>query len=419
MYMLFVLGFMLGLVVSMILFFLILTKKNREMLLLEKKLASATTENQKSIEFFNLRIKDLTEIQESMKESFAAISQDTMLKNADMLSLSLKQSMEHFYRSGEQERKLQNKSLADIIGPLKESLSTVDQKISELESSRQGAYSGLKEQIEGLLNSQNALQKETQNLAQCLSSPAIRGRWGEMQLRRVVELSGLSAHCDFLEQQTISNGESQLRPDMIVTLPQNKKIIIDAKAPLEFLDKDRGQELAASLKRHLLTLKKKSYHSMLGKSPEFVVMFLPGEAFLHWALLADPSLIDFAAQNEVVIATPLTLVAILKAVAFGLRQESIANNIEEVRDLSQKLIDRVGKVYEHFDRLGKSLKAANLAYEQTLSSLDSRVLVTARKLSSIKTISGSQDFEQLKANDDLSSVEVSPVEPSGECERTI
>lgn len=360
-------------------------------------------QSEKNNEFFNQRLADLSAVHNNMKEAFASISKDALIKNADMLNSSFKQSMEHFFKVTEKDRLLSNENLATIMNPLKESLVSVDKKVQELETKRQGAYTGLQEQIGGLLQSQTILQKETQNLARSLTAPTIRGRWGEMQLRRVVELSGLSAHCDFVEQKSVRDGfDEVLRPDMIVTLPRNKTIVIDAKAPLELFDNDdgftatelkeeqRGQELAASLRRHLLTLKKKSYYSAVSGSPEFVVMFLPGEAFLHWALIADPTLLDYAAQNEIIIATPITLVALLKAIAFGFKQEAIANNIEDVRRLSQQLIDRVNKVATHFEKLGKSLKQATEAYNQTLSSLDSRVLVTARKLADIKSLSSSE-----------------------------
>jgi len=307
--------------------------------------------------------------------------------------------MEQFFKICEKDRLSSQDNLTSIMQPLKDSLVLVDKKMQELETSRQGAYSGLKEQIEGLLKSQSSLQKETHNLSRALYAPTIRGRWGEMQLKRVVELSGLSEHCDFVEQKSIGDGEDILRPDMIVTLPKNKKIVIDAKAPLECFsdeiladgDEQRGQDFAASLRRHLLALKKKSYHSFLRESPEFVVMFLPSEAFIYWALIADPMLLDFAAQNEVIISTPITLVALLKAIAFGFKQEASANNIEEVRRLSQELIDRVNKVSSHFERLGKNLRQATEAYNQTLSSLDSRVLVTARKLADIKSVTQSSE----------------------------
>jgi DNA recombination protein RmuC len=363
------------------------------------KLASLSAENHKSVEYFNQRLKDLSAVHDTMKETFSSISQDAMVKNADLINASFKQSIEHFFKASEQERHIATDNLANIMKPLKEVLLVMENKVQDLETKRQGAYVGLKEQIDALLASQAHLQKETHHLAQSLNAPTIRGRWGEMQLRRVVELSGLSAHCDFVEQKTVSDEYSTLRPDMIVTLPKNKKIVIDAKAPLELLgqektladvtmsDEQRGQELAQSLRRHLLSLKKKSYYSVVGSSPEFVVMFLPGEAFLHWALLADPNLLDYAAQHEVIIATPITLVALLKAIAFGFKQESIANNIEDVRRLSQQLIDRINTVANHFEKLGKNLKNATDAYNQTLASLDSRVLVTARKLAEIKSLS--------------------------------
>jgi DNA recombination protein RmuC len=446
--MLFFLGLLIGLFLAIIFMWLLLVKKNQAILLLTEKssqalilkeelskahiiinetqarnsdlqvqVATLSAEQEKTVEFFNQRVSDLSSIQASMKEAFAVISQENLAKNSQILNLSLKTSMEHFFKSSEQDRKNSSTELTNIINPLKESLLSVDKKVAELELTRQGAYAGLKEQIENLLRSQHVLQTETKNLSQALNAPTIRGRWGEMQLRRVVELSGLSPHCDFLEQESIADDNQKLRPDMIITLPQNKKIVVDAKAPLDHvLDENRGGELASSLKRHLLSLKKKSYHSLLGQSPEFVVMFLPGEAFLHWALLADPELIDFAAQNEVILATPLTLVALLKAIAFGFRQESIANNIEEVRHLSQQLIDRIDKVYEHFEKLGKNLKSATNAYNQTLSSLDSRVLVTARKLADVKTVC--QEIEQLKPKDDLPYIDTL-VELSGEPESTI
>jgi DNA recombination protein RmuC len=332
-----------------------------------------------------------------MKEAFSSISQDAMVKNADLINASFKQSIEHFFKASEQDRLINSDNLANIMKPLKETLLTMENKVQDLETKRQGAYAGLKEQIDSLMASQAHLQKETHHLAQALNAPTIRGRWGEMQLRRVVELSGLSAHCDFVEQKSFSDEESTIRPDMIVTLPKNKKIVIDAKAPLEVFsqektlaslsDEQRGQELAQSLRRHLQILKKKSYYSVVGESPEFVVMFLPGEAFLHWALIADPGLLDYAAQHEVIIATPITLVALLKAIAFGFKQEAVANNIEDVRRLSQQLIDRINTVAGHFEKLGKNLKQATDAYNQTLSSLDSRVLVTARKLAEIKSLS--------------------------------
>jgi DNA recombination protein RmuC len=358
------------------------------------ELAQIQSEYHQSREYYQRRIDDLNLVHERMKETFGSLSKETLIQNVDLMNSSFKQSIEQLLQTSAQERIATNEHLKNVVAPLRESLLSMDKKVGDLEAIRLGAYSGLREQIDGLLKSQAILHKETGTLAKALHAPTVRGRWGEMQLRRVVELSGMSQYCDFVEQLSIKSGDELLRPDMIVTLPKNKKIVIDAKAPLElFGDEgaDSNQELVATLKRHLMVLKKKSYGKIIGESPEFTVMFLPGESFLHRALVADPMLLDFAAQNEIIIATPITLVALLKAIAFGFKQESIANNIEEVRRLAQQLIDRVHVVAGHFEKLGKNLKMATECYNQTLSSLDSRVLVTARKLSEIKSLSPDVD----------------------------
>lgn len=370
-------------------FSLLIDRQQLEKNQLSIELAHIQTEYNQSREYYQRRIDDLNVVHERMKETFASLSKETLMQNVDLMNASFKQSMDQLLQTSAQERLATNEHLKNVVAPLKETLSSMDKKVGDLEAIRQGAYSGLREQIENLLKSQNLLQQETGLLSKALQAPTIRGRWGEMQLRRVVELSGMSQFCDFIEQSSVKNGDELIRPDMIVTLPQNKKIVIDAKAPLDIFDgasAQESQDLVATLKRHLAVLKKKSYAKILGESPEFTVMFLPTESMLHRALLSDPTLLDFAAQNDIIIATPLTLVALLKAVAFGFKQESVAQNIEEVRKLAQQLIDRVNIVSSHFEKLGKSLKMATECYNQTLSSLDSRVLVTARKLSEIKSL---------------------------------
>lgn len=351
-------------------------------------------EYHQSTAFYQKRIEEVNTLHERMKESFQSLSKESLLENIKLMNTSFRSSIEQLRSSSAEERTHTAEQLKTVLQPLKESLQLMDKKVGDLENSRASAYSGLREQIESLVQSQSNLQKETGTLAKALHAPTIRGRWGEMQLRRVVELSGMSPYCDFLEQLSIKGEDETLRPDMVITLPRNKKIVIDAKAPLELWQDEvlsDPQEFVATLKRHLMVLKKKSYSKLLGDSPEFTVMFLPGESFLHRALMADPNLLDFAAQHEIIIATPLTLVALLKAIAFSFKQESIANNIEEVRRLAQQLIDRIQVVAAHFEKLGKNLKMATDSYNQTLASLDSRVLVTARKLSEIKTLNSEQE----------------------------
>lgn len=387
-----------------------LGKKNTE---LYGELVKERTEKEKLGEYLSERLKELSDLKTSMKDTLDLFSKQILSDNSSLINASFKKSLEEFFSHSEREKKINNEQISNVVNPLKESLAIVDKKISDLEKLRASAYSSLYEQINSLTKSQNNLAQETISLRASLNAPSIRGRWGEMQLRRVVELSGLSAHCDFLEQKNIEKEGEVLRPDMVVTLPQNKKIVIDAKAPVDSIfqsseeltnEQKQVSLIVSALRRHIVSLNKKSYAKMLNDTPEFVVMFLPAEALLSKALLADPSLIDYAAQNEVVLATPLTLIAILKAVSFTFKQEAIAQNIEEVRKLSTELIERIGKVQEHFEKLGKNLKNANESYEQTLRSLDSRVLVTARKLSELKNLkSSNESYLNPQVDEDLPS----------------
>jgi DNA recombination protein RmuC len=377
---------------------------------LQVELAALTTENRKNQEFHEARLNELKTMQDSMKESFSLLSQESVRKGADLMRTSFNQSLEQFYAASERERIQNSESLKNVVLPLRESLQLVDKKVQNLEEKREGAYVSIAEQIKALIESQAQLQKETGKLARALHAPTIRGRWGEIQLRRVVELSGMSPYCDFLEQSTISSDDAVARPDMIITLPKNKKIVIDAKVPIDFFGTEESEEgggsspeLAASLRRHLLQLKKKSYFSLLDESPEFTVMFLPSELFLHRAMRADPNLLELAAQNDVVIATPLTLIALLKGIALAFKHQAVAENIEEVRRLSHQLIERIQKVAEHFERLGKSLRQASESYNQALSSIDSRVLVSARKLAALGVLSDVKEDAVIKVPEAIDS----------------
>lgn len=415
----FTIGLFIGFVISFLLFYYyrknifaeknLLEKNNLELscsLVKEQTLRSQIEQNLQS------RISELSDIKKNMKDVFEAISKESLLNNSLMLNQSFKQSLQEFFTHNEKERTQSTKDIFNIIFPLKESLVLVEQKISELEKIRSSAYGSLTQQLNNLLSTQNALIKETNLLKTSLSAPSVRGKWGEMQLKRVLELSGLSQFCDFIEQETILAEESSIRPDVILTLPHEKKVIIDAKAPLDsFLDTQKKDfliddtqqslDLAVCIKRHISTLKKKNYTKYVSQTPEFVILFLPGDMFLYKALSADNSLIEFAAKNDVILATPLTLIAILKAVSYSFNEYAMTQNIEEAKKFAQELIDRIAKVAEHFERLGKSLKVANDSYNQTLSSLKSRVLVTAQKLSTIKSFNSHQinlDLQPLDEN---------------------
>ena len=311
-------------------------------------------------------------LRSQLVDSFKALSADALRNNRkDLLDLA-------------------GTSIDEHIKPLKESLEKVEEYNRELEKDRVDTYSRLTEQVKSLLSTTAGLQSETANLGQALRTPNVRGQWGEMQLKRAVEFAGMVEYCDFLTQVTTDTEEGHRRPDMIVRLPNNRQIIVDAKVPLSaFLDaiettdaddrKEKLREHANQVRRHIKQLSLKEYWKQFEPTPEFVVVFLPGEAFFSAALEQEPELIELGVKQNVIIASPTTLIALLKAVAYGWREEKIAANAEEVRDLGRDLYDRVVTLNGHFLKLGKNLNLAVEAYNDAMRSTKSRLLVTARK----------------------------------------
>jgi DNA recombination protein RmuC len=285
----------------------------------------------------------------------------------------------------------QREAVEHLVSPIKDSLTRFDGHIKELERARSQAYGTLLTQVSSLAESQERLRSETSNLVTALRAPAVRGRWGELQLRRVVEMAGMLAHCDFVEQKTAKDDDRRLRPDLVVKLPAGRNVVVDAKVPLQAYlaaldakdDDERRAHLAdhaRQIRQHIQKLSLKSYWEQFQPSPEFVVLFIPGEAFYSAALEQDPALIEDGIGERVLVATPTTLIALLRAVAAGWQQETIAESARTISELGKEVYGRLSTLGDHLGRLGRKLDGAVNDYNQTVGSLERRVLPAARRL---------------------------------------
>jgi DNA recombination protein RmuC len=281
-------------------------------------------------------------------------------------------------------------AMEGMIKPLYETLKRYEEQIRVIEESRHKAYGSLEEQLRSLASTHEHLQRETSNLVSALKRPQVRGRWGEMQLRRVAELSGMSMHCDFTEQQSMDTEKGRIRPDMIVHLPMEREIVVDSKVSLEaYLDavsasaederKTKMEKHAQQIRTHMNKLASKDYWSQFKQSPEFVVLFIPGESFLSSALEIDNTIIEDGIQKRVIIATPTTFIALLRAIAYGWRQEQMTKNAQEISELGRQLYERMNTLVQHFDSIGSNLEKAIGAYNKAVGSMESRILPSVRR----------------------------------------
>ncbi len=323
-----------------------------------------------------------------LQTSFKALSFDALEQTSKAFLQLAQTQLEKYQEGAKAELKGREAAIVASLEPLKSAVKQLDLQHQELEKRREGAYSALAKQLEQMMHSDVELRRETAHLASALKTPHIRGSWGEVHLRRVVELAGLVNHCDFQQQVSLENDDRGFRPDLLVHLPGDRHIVVDAKVPLTaYLDAQADadpskklKEHAAALRKHIKDLSSKEYWKRIEKSPDYVVLFLPAEAFFSAALQADPTLIELGADQNVVIATPTTLIAILRAIAFGWKQEALSQNAAEIAKAGAELYERLAVLSEHWGKVGRQLGLSVESYNQAVASLEQRFLPSARKL---------------------------------------
>jgi DNA recombination protein RmuC len=355
------------------------------------------------------KLAEVERARESLKDTFAALSADALARNNQRFLDLAKEKLGEFQQTATSDLAVRQKAITDLVLPLKESLGKVDSKLQEVDRDRATSHARLTEQLRALTQAQSALQLETGRLARALRSPNVRGQWGELQLRRVLEAAGMLEGSHFELKESVNGDNGRLTPDVIVRLPGGKNVVVDAKVPLSaFLDAHDCEDDAArdaklkdharQVKDHIVRLANKGYWAHFQPAPDIVVMFVPGEALLSAALQLDNTLLEFSMKRGVMLASPLTLIALLRAITYGWQQEKVAQNAMEISELGRNLYERIAKLAEHFENVGRSLAKSVTAYNSAVGTLESRVLVTARRLKD-KGISAADELPDIETID--------------------
>lgn len=377
-------------------------KELREELMAEQSArVKAETREKETLERLEDEKKLLNDAKEKLIDAFKATASDTLVNsNREFLKLA-RENFDKILAEAKGDLGKRQEAIRGLVKPLSESLKQFDEHVRELEKSREGAYSGIEEQLKSLTESQQQLNRETGNLVNALRTPQIRGRWGELTMKRVVELAGMSEHCDFTEQLSVQSEDGRIKPDMIVHLPSDREIVVDAKVSLDAYlnalsagnEEEKNSYLsnhARQIRTHMKKLGSKAYWNQLDKTPEFVVMFIPGESFFATAAHHDHSLIEDGMEMRVVLATPTTLIALLRAIAYGWNQKTLEVNALKIKDLGKDLYKRMRVLANHIAQIGKGLERANASYNDAVGSMESRVLPAARRFKELGVTGGDE-----------------------------
>lgn len=370
-----------------LLVFFLLNNKITQLREQNTKLETLKEADQKSAEE---KFQSLKDAQAHLSKTFALLSTEALNRNNDTFLKLAQENLKQYQIKAKNDLDKKEKSFENLITPIKEALDKTEKQIHFMEKERKEAYGSLTQHLESMAQAQKTLHSETRNLVQALRRPEVRGQWGEMTLKRLAELAGMVEHCDFYEQEQINSEDGLLRPDMIVRMPDGREIVVDAKTPLdaylsaiEAPDEDaKAKELerhARNVRNRVRELSAKSYWNQFKNSPDFVVLFIPGEQFLYTALDHDKNLLEEALRQKVILSTPTSFVALLRAVAYGWRQETLAENAEHIRHIGEDLYHRLSVFSDYLAKVGKSLDTSVSHFNKAVGSFDARILPSARK----------------------------------------